>query len=84
MKKYKIIFLPNALNDIEEAVDYYNNLSSGLRNRFLTDFNLVYKAIATNPFFASVKYDDVRCAGFKKFPFSIHYIINKITGWLQL
>ena len=79
MKKYKIVFSPKALNDIEEAVNYYNELSPGLGNRFLTDFNLIYKAIDLNPLFASVKYDDVRVAGLKKFPFSIHYNVNKIN-----
>ena len=77
MKKYEIVFSPKALNDMEDAVDYYNQVSLGLGNRFLTDFNVIYKAIDLNPFFASVKYDDVRCAGLKRFPFSVHYSVNK-------
>ena len=84
MKKYKIVFSPKALNDIEEAVDYYNELSPGLGNRFLTDFNLIYKAIHLNPLFASVKYDDVRCAGLKKFPFSVHYTASKINRMVTI
>lgn len=77
MKKFEILFSPDALRDIEEAVDYYNELSPGLGNRFITDFNQAYKSIALNPCFASVKYREVRCAAFKKFPFSVHYIINR-------
>ncbi len=79
MKKYKIVFSTKALSDIEEVVTYYNQLSSGLGNKFLLDFNLIYKAFDLNPLFASVKYDDVRCAGLKKFPFSVHYAVSKIN-----
>ncbi len=79
MKKYKIVFSPKALTDIEEAVNYYNQLSPGLGNRFLTDFNLKFKAINLTPLFASVKYDEVRCAALKNFPFSVHYTVNKST-----
>lgn len=77
MKRFEILFSPRALEDIDEAVDYYNQVSWGLGNRFLTDYSQTYKSISLNPFFASVKYNDVRCAAFKRFPFSIHYLINK-------
>lgn len=84
MKKYEIVFSPKALNDMEEAVEYYNRVSLGLGNRFLTDFNVIYKAIDLNPFFASVKYDDVRCAGLKKIPFSVHYTVNKSNNLVTI
>ncbi len=77
MIKAPVFFSRRAINDIEEAVEYYNELSHGLGNKFLTDFNVTYKAIELNPFFASVKYDDIRCAAFRRFPFSVHYTVNK-------
>jgi len=77
MKNLTVLFTPQALTDIEEAVDYYNLQVYGLGNKFLSDFESAYKAIIRNPLFASVKYDDVRCAALKKFPFSVHYTINK-------
>lgn len=79
MKRFEVLFSPQALTDIEEAVDYYNKISLGLGNRFLTEFERTYKAISLNPFFASVKYGQVRCAAFNKFPFSVHYLINSRT-----
>ncbi len=79
MKRFEIFFSSQALTDIEEAVDYYNEVSFGLGNRFLTDFQQTYKSISLNPFFASLKYGQVRCAAFRKFPFSIHYLANKKT-----
>ncbi len=77
MKNLAVQFAPQALTDIEDAVGYYNLQVYGLGNKFLTDFESTYKAIIRNPFFASVKYDNVRCAALKKFPFSVHYTINK-------
>jgi hypothetical protein len=74
MTKYIIEFSSGSITDIEEAVNYYNSQSRGLGNRFLSDFESVYKAIALNPFFASVKYDNIHCAAFIRFPLSIHYV----------
>jgi hypothetical protein len=59
MKKYTINFTTQSLNDIEEAVNYYNEQLLGLGNKFLLDF------------------DNVHCAAFKRFPFSVHYEIDE-------
>ena len=77
MKKYQLVYAPVVFNDLKEAVTYYNKQSPGFGNRFLTDFNLTCKSIELNPFFASIKYKQVRCAAFKRFPFSVHYAVNK-------
>jgi hypothetical protein len=75
MKKFTILFSPQALDDIDEAVDYYNKISWGPGNRFLSDFEQTYRMIALNLFFASVKYHIVRCADSKNFLF-------RFTIWL--
>lgn len=77
MKKYQLIFSPWVQNDTEDTVNYYNGQLWGLGNKFLTDLESTYKAIILNPFFASVKYDEIRCAALKKFPFSEDFMVNK-------
>jgi plasmid stabilization system protein ParE len=77
MKKYQVIFSPLALNDIEQVVGYYNEQQHGLGKRFAAQVQVTLTAIKKNPFFASVRYDDVRCAQVKKFPFLVHYIIDE-------
>lgn len=62
MKKYQVIFSPLALNDIEQAVGYYNEQQHGVGKRFAVQIQVTLNAIKKNPFFASVRYDDVRCA----------------------
>lgn len=77
MKRFSIVFSSFALKDIDEAVEYYNQLAFGLGNKFIADFKLVYNSIKLNPLFAAIKYENVRCAAFKRFPFSIHYTVDK-------
>lgn len=77
MKQYLLQFSPSSLKDIEKTVNYYNEQSWGLGNKFLLDAEIVFRSIGRNPFFASVKYDDVRFAALKKFPFSVHFTIDK-------
>lgn len=79
MKKYLLGYTPASLQDIGEAVNYYNQQQRGLGNKFISDIKRTTTAIRRTPLFASVKYDNVRCAGLQKFPFSIHYTINKLN-----
>ena len=77
MRKYTVIFSPMALIDIEQAIYYYNGLQAGLHKRFATQLQITLNAIRRNPFFAAVRYDNVRCAQVKKFPFLVHYTIDE-------
>ena len=76
MIRFTVQFSKQSLIDIEEAMGYYNEQQWGLGNKFHTDFEKTYKAIVINPFFASVKYDNIRCAALNKFPFSVHYVVD--------
>lgn len=73
MSKYEITFSPLALDDIEQAFDYYEAKQKGSGKRFLSKMQLTLNAINRNPYFASVRYNDIRCAQIKKYPYLIHY-----------
>ncbi len=75
MKNFTIIFSPLALEDIEQATAYYEDVQTGLGKRFAAQLQLTLNAIKRNPFFASIRYDDIRCAQVKKFPYMVHYHI---------
>ncbi len=77
MKSYTVIFSPVAIEDVEQAVDYYEKQQPGLGKRFAARLLLTLNAIKRNPFFASLCYDDFRCANMKKFPYLVHYHINE-------
>lgn len=69
MKNLTVIFSPLALEDIQNAVLYYERIQSGIGKRFVAQLQLTLGSIKRNPYFASVRYDDIRCAQVKN-PFS--------------
>lgn len=62
MKRVTVIFSPVAIDDVENIVDYYEKLQPGLGKRLATQLQLTLNAVKRNPFSASVRYDDIRCA----------------------
>lgn len=75
--KYTIRFAPESLDEIKQVVDYYNHLSYGLGNRFKQNFVVAVKKLKTNPAHSSIRYDEVRFAVIKKFPYAAHYTIDE-------
>ena len=73
---YSIVLDKRALNDIQQAIDYYDNESAGLGTKFENLLNQHFDKLKTNPFFQT-RYDNVRCLPFKKFPYMIHYTLNE-------
>ena len=77
MKNFTTIFSPVALDDVEQVIGYYEQLQTGLGKRFAARLQLTLTIIKRNPFFASVRYDNIRCAQVKKFPYLVHYHIDE-------
>jgi hypothetical protein len=77
VKDFPISFSPLAIEDTEQAFHYYEQQQSGLGKQFTAQLQLSLNAIKRNPFFASVRYDDIRCARVKKFPYLVHYHIDE-------
>lgn len=77
MKSYAIIFSPVTFDDVEKTVTYYEEKQEGLGKRFATHLQLTLNIIKSNPFFATVRYDDIRCVLIKKFPYLVHYHIDE-------
>ena len=76
MKRFTIVFSPNALDDIEQAVIYYEQNQQDLGSRFISQLQNTLNSIDRNPFFASVRYNNIRCATLKKFPYLVHYYVD--------
>lgn len=77
MKSYAIIFSLVTFDDVEKVVEYYEEKQTGLGKRFATQLQLTLNSIKSNPFFATIRYDDIRCTSLKKFPYLVHYHINE-------
>lgn len=60
MKNFTVIFSPVAIDDVVQAVDYYEKKQTGLGKRFAAQLQLTLNTIKRTPFFATVRYDDIR------------------------
>jgi len=77
MKKYKVVIDADALQDIQEATDWYNEQSYGLGIRFQEQVKLHINKLKNNPNNYRIRYADVRCMLVKKFPFLVHFIVDE-------
>lgn len=67
---------PRAVQDIQEAIDYYDKQEPGLGAHFESVINDHILKIEQNPFF-QVRYSTVHCLPVSNFPYMIHFTINE-------
>ncbi|MDZ7758071.1 type II toxin-antitoxin system RelE/ParE family toxin [Rhodohalobacter sp.] len=67
---------PRAMQDVQEAIEYYDEQQSGLGEEFEHHLNEHLLLLENNPFF-QVRYDAIHCLPLKRFPFMIHYSIQE-------
>ena len=72
---FNILLSKKATAELEDAIEYYNQINKKLGERFYLELleNLNY--IRTNPFLFQLKFDTFREIPLKKFPFIIVYEI---------
>ncbi len=74
---YKAIILPLAKKDIREAAFWYEGKQTGLGKRFAKQIRENITLIKKNPKVFNNRYDNVRTAVLKAFPFMLHYTIDE-------
>lgn len=73
---YQIKVEPEALDDIQQGIDWYNEQQSGLGRKFLAEVKMGFKSLKINPFF-QIRYDNVRCLPLKNYPFMVHFTVHE-------
>ncbi len=68
---------PKAVGEIQEAVIFYSSKKTGLGKRFFTTIDKHFEFLKKNYFAFSIRYDNVRCIPVKKFPYTIHYMVDE-------
>ncbi len=84
MRKYNIAITPEALIDIQDIINWYNNKQSGLGTRF---YKIVIRAINSlnkSPQIYAVRYKQIRCLKTIKFPYMIHFYINDKNNTVEI
>jgi hypothetical protein len=81
MDVYDIKIDSDAFIDIKEAADWYDYKSDGLGGRFKRNVKRQINSLKSNPEIYNIRYKNVRCVLVKKFPFLIHFIVDK-KNWM--
>lgn len=77
MKNYEVKIDPEALVDIQNITNWYNEAQSGLGSRFLDSAIKQITSLSKDPHIYAVRYKDIRCMIVKKFPYMVHFFINQ-------
>lgn len=73
---YKIVISIAALEDIEQAIDWYEEQLDGLGNRIKENIYESLSEIESNPHLSSKRYKEIRIRLIKLFPYVVHYSIE--------
>ncbi len=84
MKKYKVKIEPEALTDIQEITDWYNEQQSGLGRRIQKAIIQHINVLNKTPQIYAIRYREIRCVIIKKFPYMVHYYINKKNNTVEI
>jgi len=84
MRRYRVIIDIDALQDIQDATDWYEYRVEGLGSRFQKQIKLQIRKLELNPKIYRVRYLDVRCMIVQKFPFLVHFIIDEKNRYVQI
>ena len=84
MPRFKVAYSPEALEEIKRIIEWYNEVSAGLGDRFKKNLLDEIAAIKKAPLTRSYRYDEVRFAVVKKFPYAAHYTLNKENHLIKI
>jgi plasmid stabilization system protein ParE len=73
----QIHIFKSALDDLQDALDWYESQSSGLEQRFSKAVNERIKFITTHPEASPIRVEGYRGAQLKKFPYTIYYYYDE-------
>ena len=79
MRLYNIQIDKDALQDIQEATDWYNKAGKGLGTRFQKQVKAQINTLSKSPLVYGIRYSTVRCMLIKKFPFLVHFTADEKT-----
>lgn len=75
---YKVKLLPQAKLDLLNSRKWYNEQQPGLGKRFLLSTELTFDLLQQNPELFAVRFQTIRSAPVRDFPFLIHYNIDQV------
>ncbi len=83
MKKFELLIDEEALVDIQQATNWYNQQLPELGTRFQAQVIVQINSLKIHYRGYAVRYKNVRCMLIKKFPYLAHFTIDEINGWYK-
>ncbi len=80
MPVWDVHFSPEAIDELQRAITYYEGLRAGLGIEFMIEFEKQIQQISINPYTRAVRYLEVRFALVNRFPYAIHYVIREAAN----
>ena len=77
MKKFKVVVLQLAKNDVRQARLWYNRQQPGLGKTLNQEMVAALRKIINNPTSFSIRYKQVRLAHLDRFPYAVHFYIDE-------
>lgn len=80
MRQYIVKIEPEAISDIQNITNWYNEAQEGLGKRFQDTVINQINSLKKNPHIYAVRYKEIRCMIVKKFPYMVHFYINEANN----
>ena len=80
---YSIKYREDSLFDFNKGIAYYNLISETLTDNFINEFWTCIDALKENPKACQIRYSNIRIIKLQKFPFTIHFILEEETVFVQ-
>jgi plasmid stabilization system protein ParE len=71
-----MVYRPFVKEDLQNAVDYYKNISPKLAKEFLFRIKEAKNYIYNNPEADDIMYKEIRMHSLYQFPYHIHYFVD--------
>jgi len=77
--RFEVLIEPEAIQDIQAGIDYYDDVQLGLGLKFEHSVNRLFQVLSRSPFFA-IRYEDVHCCPLRNFPYMVHYTLDETAN----
>ena len=84
MKKYLLKINPEALSDIRDIANWYDEQKAGLGSRFQNTVIKQIDLLTEDPQIFAIRYNEIRCMLVKKFPYMVHFYLNPKTSTVEV
>jgi hypothetical protein len=78
----RIVVLPEAANEFEDAAVYYDHQQAGLGQRYRDEVDLHIRWIAMHPDLPRIRSGGYRRVNLKVFPYYVAYVLHQQAIWV--